>query len=216
MSGASSDMSRRLRMPWFALALVALTLAIESGTHIQPDLYGALERHLATTWDALARFEFYRLVTSPLLQTDPGFAPAIIGLTTFAVPVFELRAGTLQTITTFFLGDWLSTVPILLVLKVAAVFGSVVAERVVNTPDSGSSCGALACLGAFALSLPTRLRWPAVGAVAIGLGVRLVFWHQLYDYQHLLATMVGMVAWHLRSRLWTRRRPVASGAGQRI
>lgn len=206
-------MIRRLEKPWFALAIVVLTLAIETATHFDRDLYVALERHLATTWDALAHFEVYRLVTSPLLQTEPGFAPAIIGLTTFAVPLFELRAGTLQTIVTFFIGDWLSTVPILLVLKAAAMLGSAAAETLVRMPDSGSSCGALACLGAFAVSLPPRLRPVAVGALAVGLGVRLVFWHRLYDYQHLLAAVVGIaagLAWsHVARRRAERVMPAA-------
>src|SRR4029079_16644750 len=111
-------------------------------------------------------FEFYRLATSPFLQPSPGYSASLLVLTVLTVPVFELRAGSLCAVMTFFAGDWLSTAPILVVLKVAGVAGNAAAAGLASRPDSGSSSGVFACLGALCLSLPSRLRLAGIVALA--------------------------------------------------
>lgn len=197
-------------VPWFGLFLAAVTITLQTATHFDPALHPELQGHLALDWDALESLELYRIVVSPFLQTGAGFSPTILGLTTLAVPVYEVCAGTRRAVITFFAGDWLSTLPILFSLKVAGWLGSASAARLVSQPDSGSSSGGFACLGAFTLLLPWRLRLLAICGLAGFFAVRLVAWHRLYDFQHIVATLVGMAVW--TSGLAAYRRAVAAEA----
>ena len=188
-------------MPWFGLFLAAVTLGLETATHFDKALFYSLQTHLALDWESLEHFELYRVVVSPFLQTSPGFSPTIFGLTVITVPLFELRARTWRTIVTFFAGDWLSTLPILFFLKAAGAFGNETAARLASEPDSGSSSGGFACMGALALALPMRLRIPALAGLAGFFAIRIAFWHRMFDFQHGLATLVGMAVW----LVWERR-----------
>lgn len=200
---------RRMRpaaLPWFSAFLIATTLAVETATHFDRALFDTLQTHFAVDWESFEQFEFYRLLTSPFLQTSPGYSQTVIGLTAFTLPLFELRTSTLRTTLTFLAGDWLSTVPILVTLKLAGLAGNDVAARLASQPDSGSSSGGFACLGAFCLSLPFRWRLAGLAGFAVFFAVRLAFWHRLFDFQHALATLVGMAAW----LAWDRRGRVAN------
>lgn len=197
---------RARAIPWFSAFLIATTLALETATHFDRVLFDTLQVHFAVDWESFERFEFYRLATSPFIQTSPGYSQTIIGLTSLTLPVFELRTSTLRTLTTFFAGDWLSTVPILVVLKVAGLAGNDVAARLATERDSGSSSGGFACLGALCLSLPFRWRIAGLSSLAIFFAIRLAYWHRLFDFQHAAATLVGMATW----LAWERRARLAS------
>lgn len=196
-------MTRKIlrHVPWFGLFLAAVTLGFETETHFDEALFYTLQSHLALDWESLEYLEVYRVVVSPFLQTSPGFSPTIFGLTTIVVPLFELRARTWRTIVTFFAGDWLSTLPILFLLKAAGTLGNETAARLASEPDSGSSSGGFACMGALALALPSRLRIPALAGLAGFFAIRIAFWHRMFDFQHGLATLVGMAVW----LAWERR-----------
>jgi hypothetical protein len=193
-------------VPWFSAFLIVTTLAVETATHFDRALFDTLQAQFALDWEALERFQFYRLATSPFLQTSPGYSQTIIGLTAFTLPIFELRTSTLRTTLTFLAGDWLSTVPILVALKLAGLAGNDVAARLASQPDSGSSSGGFACLGALCLSLPFRLRLAGLGGLAAFFAIRLAYWHRLFDFQHALATLLGIAAW----LAWDRRRRLPS------
>lgn len=195
-------MTQRLHVPWFGILLALVTLAFETATHFDPGLYPELERHLALNWEALERFELHRLLLSPLLQTSPGFSTTIFGLTSIVVPAYELQDGTRRAIAIFFAGDWLSTLPVLFTLKLAAAAGSASAARLASEPDSGSSSGGFACLGALACSLPFAWRTSAFAGLGLFFAIRLALWHRLFDFQHALATLVGIAAW----TVWEHRR----------
>ncbi|MEO8538642.1 MAG: hypothetical protein ABI577_02800 [bacterium] len=174
---------------------MASTLLLQTATYFDHSLFEELQKHLALSWESFEDLEFYRLVTSPFLQTSPGFSGTILGLTYLVVPTFELRAGTARTLLTFFAGDMFSTVPILIVLKVAGAFGNAAASTLANTPDSGSSSGGFACLGALTCALPLKLRLISTTGLVVFFAVRFAFWHRLFDFQHALATAVGASVW---------------------
>jgi hypothetical protein len=115
-------------------------------------------------------------------------------------PLAEWRLGSRTTPLIFFGGDWLSTVPILLGLRLAAA-GSGHAAELAATPDVGSSAGGWALAAALAWSSPPgRWRRLAVAAVLGGLTIVAVTYHRLFDIQHLtsatlvIAALAGRVA----------------------
>ena len=198
------------RIPWFGVALACVTVAFEALTHFDHSLFPELQRHLALNWESLTHFEFYRIVVSPFIQTSPGFSPTILSLTSVVVPVYELREGTRRAIALFFMGDWLSTLPVLFALQAAGWLGNATAGRLAGLPDSGSSCGGFACLAAFCCSLPFRWRVTGLAALVGFSVVRLASWHRMFDFQHALATLVGIAAWHWLERRRERRRPATT------
>jgi hypothetical protein len=107
------------------------------------------------------------------------------------LPWLELTIGSLGAALTFFLGDWVSTLSTLGVLRATAAFGSFSAEHLLHQPDSGSSSGAFACAGALLVLGP---RWLKVVGLA-GLGAffvwRLLVFHRLFDVQHVMAMVTG-------------------------
>lgn len=186
----------KLRIPWFSLALLPVLIGLEVATEVHPLWYPAVQRQMALNWEGFRHFELWRLVTSPLLQDRDGFAGGLMWLVIALVPPLELRARTAFVATVFYLGDWLSTVPVLIGLRVAAAFGNAAAERLAFRADSGSSSGAFACAAALALTVPGRWRVPGLLAIFGFLACRLALYHRLDDVQHTLAALVGLnLAW---------------------
>ena len=126
---------KAVRVPWFGIALALITVALEAATAYDHSLFPELQSHLALDWQALERFEVYRIVVSPFIQTSPGFSPTVLGLTTLVVPVYELREGTRRAVTLFFTGDWLSTLPALFFLQAAGWLGNSAAAQLARTLD---------------------------------------------------------------------------------
>lgn len=186
---------KAVRVPWFGIALALITVALEAATAYDHSLFPELQRHLALDWQALERFEVYRIVVSPFIQTSPGFSPTVLGLTTLVVPVYELREGTRRAVTLFFTGDWLSTLPALFFLQAAGWLGSSAAAQLARTPDSGSSCGGFACMTAFLCTLPFRWRTAGFLTLVLFFAWRIALWHRLFDFQHALAAVAGVAVW---------------------
>lgn len=186
---------KAVRVPWFGIALALITVALEAATAYDHSLFPELQSHLALDWQALERFEVYRIVVSPFIQTSPGFSPTVLGLTTLVVPVYELREGTRRAVTLFFTGDWLSTLPALFFLQAAGWLGSSAAAQLARTPDSGSSCGGFACMTAFLCTLPFRWRTAGFLTLVLFFAWRIALWHRLFDFQHALAAVAGVAVW---------------------
>ncbi len=103
--------------------------------------------------------------------------------------------------------DWLSTIPVLIGIRIAAAAGVTGAAAVLSERDAGSSSGSYALIAAAVLTIPmARIRWSLLGALLAGLAAVLVVYQRLFDLQHLLAattTVVALLAW----KCWRRRRP---------
>lgn len=188
---------KAVRVPWFGIALALITVALEAATAYDHSLFPELQSHLALDWQALERFEVYRIVVSPFIQTSPGFSPTVLGLTTLVVPVYELREGTRRAVTLFFTGDWLSTLPALFFLQAAGWLGNSAAAQLARTPDSGSSCGGFACMTALLCTLPFRWRTAGFLTLVVFFAWRIALWHRLFDFQHALAAVAGVAVWRL-------------------
>ncbi|MGH3801698.1 MAG: hypothetical protein ACRDTD_16505, partial [Pseudonocardiaceae bacterium] len=190
----------------------ALQLWIMSATTLDPGLHAHLLRHFGLDWHQLATGQLWRLITAPLLQTSAGFAWSNLLLLAVVVPLAEWRLGSRATPLAFFGGDWLSTIPVLLGLGLAAAAGNTQAAELAATPDAGSSAGGWALVAALAWSLPPgRWRRLTVGTVLGGLAVVAVAYHRLFDVQHLISATLVVAVLAARATLATRRSNHHSG-----
>lgn len=197
----------------FSLALAGVVLWFMAATAAAPRIHGQLLRHLGLSWADLTHLQWWRLATSPLVQTKPGFVWGNVALVALLVPLAEWRLGSRRSIATFALGDWLSTLPVLVAVRAAAVWGNDAAARVVVERDGGSSSGTWALAAALAWRLPGR-RWRGgVAGALLGYQLVLVAWrHRLFDVQHAGAVVAGVLVsvaaehpgWWRRIR-WPRR-----------
>lgn len=177
----------------FTLALFGVVLWFMAVTAAEPRVHEQLVRHFGLAWRDLLHLQWWRLGTSPLVQTSAGFVWGNVALLVVLLPLAEWRLGSRRSIVVFALGDWLSTVPVLVGVRVAAALGSGDATRVLAERDGGSSSGAWALAAALTWSIPgaRRRRWIAVGAV---LGYQLVLLavrRDLVDLQHAGAVVAG-------------------------
>jgi hypothetical protein len=180
-------------------AFATLQLWIMTATALDPRLHAQLLRHFGLNWHHLATGQLWRLVTAPLLQTTAGFAWSNLLLLAVVVPLAEWRLGSRSTPLIFFGGDWLSAIPILLGLHLAAA-SSDQAAQLAATPDVGSSAGGWALAAALAWSLPPG-RWRQLTLTAIlgGLTVVAVAYHRLFDLQHLTSAILVIAALAVRN-----------------
>ncbi|MEO6629918.1 MAG: phosphatidylglycerol lysyltransferase domain-containing protein, partial [Aquihabitans sp.] len=117
-------------------------------TTIDPNQQIAFERSFGLAWADLVHLQLWRIFTAPLVQTHAGIIWSIVLLVFLIVPVAERRLGTRLTVMVFFLGDALSTIPILVALRVAGGLGNEHALANSMVRDSGSSSGSWALAAA--------------------------------------------------------------------
>lgn len=186
-----------------SLVLLPVALGLEVATGQSHALHAWLREHFAVSWPAMAHFELYRLALSPLIQTRPGIVGTVVWLVCVFIPWLEWRLGSRVAAAVFFLGDWLSTVAVLAVLRVAGAFDLGDAARLAATPDSGSSAGAFAAAAAIAATYSRRTRAILLGALFAFLVYRLLRYGHLYDFEHTLASVAGAVLslWVLSRRV---------------
>lgn len=181
------------RWPWFSILSLSIIGGFQVAGQFNPAVHGTLHSVFALDYGDVTHLRLQRLVMSPLVQTRPGFVGTVFWFALVLLPWLELTVGSLGTAVTFFLGDWISTLSTLGVLRATAAFGSFSAEHLLHQPDSGSSSGAFACAGALVVLGPRWLRFVGFLALAAFLAWRLLAFHRLYDVQHLLATLTGSV-----------------------
>jgi hypothetical protein len=190
--------------------MFALILWFMLVTQVEPEAHQLLVRQLGLRWADLLHLQFWRLATSQLLQTKPGLAWGNIALLLPVLPLAERRLGSRRAVVVFFLGDWLSTVPVLVGLRVLAALGDGTAERTLRLRDGGSSSGAWALATAVAIGLP-KGRWH-MAAIAFVVGFNAIaaaVQHEVVDVQHALAIVAAVVLTRVLDR---RNRPPAPDA----
>ena len=180
---------------WFSGMLFVMVAASETATHFEPSWNTWLQKHFAVNWQTLSSGQLHRFLFSPFFQANAGYSWTILLLVTISVPLYELNSGAIRTAFTFVLGDILSSSSVLLVLKLAAEFGSSSAARIITEPDSGASAGCFACIGALCVSLPRPFQQFALAGLGAFLVIRIAGWQSLSDCQHAVAALVGILLW---------------------
>ena len=196
---AWSNRLRRIgrRMP-ATICLTSIIVWFMAATTGSATAHRDLLRHIGLAWRDLAHAQLWRLPTSQLAETRPGFVWSNIALLLVVLPIAEWRLGTRRTVIVFFVGDWVSTLITLAGLRLAAPW-SPSAAHILTVRDAGPSAGAWALATTIALTLrPPRLRRTVTAAVFAFLVAALVLHGRLFDVQHLLsagAAAAGVRLW---------------------
>ncbi len=173
------------------LAIGGTIIWLMAATEIDPASYPGIVRHFGLGWHDLARLQLWRLPSSQLVQDRAGFVWANVALCLIVLPIAEWTIRSRRTIAIFFLGDWISTVPVLIAVRLAAANGDTDAMQIIRGRDSGPSSGAWALAAAIAVSVQNRtMRRLLVGAIFLFLVVAVLVHHRLFDVQHLLSATV--------------------------
>ena len=173
------------------LTLGGLVIWLMAVTSRSPALHPQLLRDLGLAWRDLVHLQIWRLPTSQLIETRPGFLWSNIALFVLALPVAEWRLGTRRAVGLFFLCDWCSTLLTLAALRVGS-WWSPTAAHILTVRDGGPSAGAWALAIAAGLSISgVARRRVAAGAMFTFLAAAVVFHHRLFDSQHILAAMTA-------------------------
>lgn len=175
----------------FATAVTTVVVWLMAATAADRALHRQLIRHFGLAWGDLGHLQLWRLPTAQFVQTRPGFVWTNLIL---AVVLFlaEWRLASRRTIAVFFLGDWISTLLVLVGVRIAAAAGSMTAARILVERDTGLSSGLWALAAAVAVTASNRRVRTVLGAlVALDLVGSAVIAHRLFDVQHLVAALVG-------------------------
>ncbi len=174
----------------FSLLLGAVVLALQL-LLAAPKTHRDAVRSLGINWTSFASGQIWRLVTDALIQDRPGLRWSIL-IPFVWVGVAEWHLGWRVTAAAYFVTDWLSTVPTLIVLRIASANSTWSAEQI-SRFDCGSSAAIYGTLGAFCASRRGPNAW--IGPVLL-VQTMTTIWltnHRLFDVQHLVSIGVGLV-----------------------
>ena len=194
----STRTGRGLTLRRFPVSLVlgGLLLLLMVITQGRPATHRTLQRHFATSWDQLRVGQLWRVLTSTFVQGGPGLVGGVLVLLVL-VPIAEWRIGSYVTGAAFFLGDWVSSIVVLLGARVGAALGSGTAAHVLVHLDSGSSAACYACAGAMLARMAAgRIRLLLVSLLVADLVIEGVLTHMLAEIQHPIAVLVGFAVAH--------------------
>ena len=136
-------------------------------------------------------WQLWTLPASTVVQSSPGIGIKLAILILVSLACLEYAAGSLRTIVTFFLSDWISAPLTVLVAWPLAHSGLNRAYSVLYRPDTGSSAAALGALAASIAFLSNRSRIAAYGVLFATLAYLLPTPGLSANIAHLLGALVG-------------------------
>lgn len=191
---------------WYLAVLLGTTLYARLGA---PGTVRAAVAASSTDAWHLEHTPLRVLVLSALWTAGPYWAPYLVAFSATLAPL-ERRIGSLRTLQVFALGHVLATlaseVPIALRVRSGGL-----PEEALHRVDIGVSYGLLACVGALAALLPTRLRYalPAAAA-ALALHPAATGTDPVTAVGHPAALLIGLACWG-PVRRWARARQTPAG-----
>jgi membrane associated rhomboid family serine protease len=197
--------------------MIALSVWFSIATNLDPVFERVLRDRFGLSYQDLPRFEWWRVVTSPVIEPRAGFVWTNLLLLAVVLPLAERRLHTMRTVAIFFLGDIVASLSILFVLRVAGSLGNDVALVNSMMRDAGPSAGCWALVAALAITIRApRRRWIVTTTLFVGLAGAVIVFERLFDVQHLVAAALGAivgVAWSTRpSKRPRKSRPLPSEA----
>lgn len=187
------------RRAWVSALLVGAVVGIQV-LAANPAVHRWLMEHLAVSWNDLDAAGFWRLATATFVQDKPGLRLSIL-LPMAVLPVAERRLGWARTALTFLLGDWLSSLVALSVLRLAGALGVMPAMQAALRSQAGSSSATLAVTAALVVTVSGRKRRISLlGMLAVLLLGSLVLFHRLTEWEHVLAAVTGILLTRLPVR----------------
>ena len=174
----------------FSLLIGAVVLSLQmmpGGTKTNADAV----RALGINWHTFTTGQLWRLVTDILIEGRPGLRWSIL-IPFLWVGVAEWHLGWRTTAISFFVTDWLSTVPTLVVLRLASTHSLWSAQQIARF-DSGSSSAIYGTLAVFCASRRGPNAWIAPVLLVQTMVTIWLTNHRLFDVQHLLSIAVGLL-----------------------
>ena len=173
----------------FTLAVAAVLVTTQLMVHDR-SLHRRMVGWFGTTWQLLLHGQVWRLATAVLVEDQPGIRWSIM-VPFLWVGVAEWHLGWRRTGLVFFLTDWLSTVPVLIVLRIASAH-SVWSATELARLDVGTSSAIYGTLAAFCASRRGSNAWLAPTIVMQSLITIWLTNRRLFDIQHVVAAGVGI------------------------
>ena len=173
----------------FTIAIAMILVATQLIAADQA-MHRRLVRDLGTTWNLLVGGQVWRLATAVMVEDQPGIRWSII-VPFIWVGVAEWYFGWRRTCTVFFLTDWLSTIVILVVLRIAANHSSWSAAEIAML-DCGTSAAIYGTIAAFCASRRGPNAWIGPTLVVQSLVTIWLTNRRLFDVEHLGAAAVGI------------------------
>lgn len=159
-----------------------------------------LVRAMGLNWPNLAAGRVWRLATGLLVEDQVGLRWSIL-VPFLWVGVAEWFLGWRRTALTFFATDWVSSVIVLVGLRIHAPHSAWSARELIRL-DTGTSAAIYGTLAALCASRRGDQRWLSTLVLTQGMFTIWLTNRRLFDVQHLLAIAVGIAL-----GVWFGRRP---------
>jgi phosphatidylglycerol lysyltransferase len=140
---------------------------------------------------ALQSGRVWTLPAATLIQAQAGIRWHQALLVLLFLGLLEFEVGSLRTLVTFFLTDWISAPLTVLALWGLGALGWATAEQMARTPDMGSSAASFGAITAAAVLLPKPLREVSLAGVFGFLLIAPTFQQLDIALGHLFAALVG-------------------------
>lgn len=186
-----------LRRVPLTTALVIAILAVGAATNTLLLTAAQDQPWFASVGTGLPAFEdgrWYTLATSPFFVNQPVTYLATLPFLIGGVGWAEWRFGTLRTAAIFVVGHIVGVVGAAAVIWVTALTGWSWAVTVAKVHDVGPSCGALAALVFAVATLPAPWRTRARLALAVWVGVSMLYLGEVEDVEHAVVLAVALIA----------------------
>ncbi len=185
-------MWRRTSMPVFAITVLTVLGVGRWWSHGDPKLVAELVNRFGLRWDDLAHpGQWFRVLTSPYVQPDTD--TTLLGLFSVFV-IAEVTLGTKRTLRTFVATDAVSTLTVLVALRLAETFNASWAS-VIHIRDGGASSGTIGVVTTLLAQVQSVSgRRATLAALLVWLTFDAITSAELAGYQHLVASVVALLA----------------------
>lgn len=175
-----------------AFVLTMLIVGAATGTLLSSASQQPWYPQVATGLPAFAEGRWWTLVTSPFFVDHPLVHLTLLPLVIGGIGWAEWRFGSLRTVGLFAAGHLVGVLGAAGILAIVSQSGWPWAVRLSETYDVGPSCGALTALVFAIATLPAPWRLRARIAIAVWVGVSVLYLGQLYDLEHAVAMTAAL------------------------
>jgi len=185
----SLDRQARVPFPWVALLLGAsiVVTGIVTNAYLH-EIPRTLGHRLSTGWPAIEDGRWWTLASSFVLTRDWFMASTMPVILVTVLALYERRAGHTRTLLVAFVGHAVGTVLLSLLFAPFTLTHVPMLVKAGTNLDYGGSMAIAAGCGALASRVGDRVFRRLVAAITV---VALVVHHQMADWGHLVAVVLG-------------------------
>lgn len=181
------------RVPFtVAFVLALLIVGAATGTLLSPASQQPWYPQVATGLPAFAEGRWWTLATSPFFVDHPLVFLTLLPLVIGGLGWAEWRFGSLRTAGLFAAGHVVGVLGAAGILVLVSQSGWPWAVRLSETYDVGPSCGALTALVFAIATLPAPWRLRARIAIAVWVGISVLYLGQLHDLEHAVSMAAAL------------------------